>query len=73
MLLSEVLSPLQWIGVSLTLISIYLINQREILANDQTIVPEEKLTNEQKHLLEACASSLKPVAESKSVDTLPSN
>jgi len=31
--LSEVLSPQQWIGVSLTLISIYLINQRETLAN----------------------------------------
>ena len=29
--LSEVLSPLQWFGVSLTLISIYLINQRESL------------------------------------------
>ncbi|HAG82162.1 MAG TPA: EamA family transporter, partial [Cyanobacteria bacterium UBA12227] len=28
-LLSEVLSPLQWMGVSLTLVSIYLINQRE--------------------------------------------
>ncbi|MBF2021590.1 MAG: DMT family transporter [Hydrococcus sp. C42_A2020_068] len=30
--LSEVLSPLQWIGVCLTLISIYLINQREKIA-----------------------------------------
>ena len=29
--LSEVLSPLQWIGVSMTLVSIYLINQREII------------------------------------------
>lgn len=28
-LLSEVLTPLQWAGVSLTLVSIYLINQRE--------------------------------------------
>ena len=32
LLLSEVLSPLQWSGVSLTLVSIYLINQREKLA-----------------------------------------
>ena len=32
LLLSETLSPLQWFGVSLTLVSIYLINQREILA-----------------------------------------
>lgn len=29
--LAEVLSPLQWIGVSLTLVSIYLINQRDRL------------------------------------------
>jgi drug/metabolite transporter (DMT)-like permease len=32
LLLSEVLSPLQWIGVSMTLVSIYLINQREVIA-----------------------------------------
>ena len=32
LLLSEVLSPLQWIGVSMTLVSIYLINQREEIA-----------------------------------------
>ncbi|MBE9128135.1 MULTISPECIES: DMT family transporter [unclassified Coleofasciculus] len=31
--LSEVLSPLQWIGVCLTLVSIYLINQRQEIAN----------------------------------------
>jgi drug/metabolite transporter (DMT)-like permease len=30
--LAEVLSPLQWMGVSLTLVSIYLINQRDVLA-----------------------------------------
>lgn len=29
--LDEVLTPLQWIGVSLTLVSIYLINQREVI------------------------------------------
>lgn len=33
LLLSEVLSPLQWIGVSMTLVSIYLINQREQITN----------------------------------------
>ncbi|HEY9610199.1 DMT family transporter [Allocoleopsis sp.] len=32
LLLSEVLSPLQWFGVSMTLVSIYLINQREVIA-----------------------------------------
>lgn len=31
--LSEVLSPLQWMGVCLTLVSIFLINQRELIAN----------------------------------------
>ncbi len=31
-LLEEVLSPLQWMGVSLTIVSIYLINQRERIA-----------------------------------------
>ena len=29
LLLSEVLSPLQWAGVGLTLVSVYLVNQRE--------------------------------------------
>ena len=32
LLLSETLTPLQWFGVSLTLVSIYLINQRETIA-----------------------------------------
>ncbi len=31
LLLNEVLSPIQWTGVGLTLVSIYLINQREVL------------------------------------------
>jgi drug/metabolite transporter (DMT)-like permease len=31
--LAEVLSPLQWVGVCLTLVSIYLINQREKIAS----------------------------------------
>ncbi|RDH50792.1 DMT family transporter [Fischerella thermalis] len=37
LLLQEVLSPLQWIGVGLTLISIYLINQRDVLAGVEEI------------------------------------
>lgn len=36
LLLQETLSPLQWTGVSLTLVSIYLINQREVLGKPQT-------------------------------------
>jgi drug/metabolite transporter (DMT)-like permease len=41
-LLSEVLNPIQWVGVCLTLISIYLINQRETLSggNQQVIFTE---------------------------------
>ena len=43
--LSEVLSPLQWVGVGMTLISIYLINQRDNLAQkNQTVSLEEKTT-----------------------------
>lgn len=40
LLLAEVLSPLQWVGVGMTLISIYLINQRETLAK-----PDDKLAS----------------------------
>ncbi|MBW4641247.1 MAG: EamA family transporter [Gloeocapsa sp. UFS-A4-WI-NPMV-4B04] len=69
LLLSEVLSPLQWIGVSLTLISIYLINQREVLANGKTITPEETKTD-YPELPELANSALTtvtlPVTESKS-------
>ncbi len=32
LLLGEILNPLQWLGVSLTLVSIYLINQRDAIA-----------------------------------------
>jgi drug/metabolite transporter (DMT)-like permease len=41
--LAEVLSPLQWVGVGMTLISIYLINQRDNLAgrNHQVNVGEQ--------------------------------
>ena len=41
-LLNEVLTPLQWVGVTITLISIYLINQRESLGeqNHQEALPE---------------------------------
>ncbi len=67
LLLSEVLSPLQWIGVSLTLISIYLINQRETLAKaGKTLSPIEDTTTEQQRLLEASPSPLMPVTESDS-------
>ncbi|MFM8298748.1 MAG: EamA family transporter, partial [Microcystis aeruginosa] len=46
--LGEMLSILQWVGVSLTLVSIYLINQREkispqlraIFANLSSLIPK---------------------------------
>jgi uncharacterized membrane protein len=44
-LLSEVLTPVQWFGVSLTLVSIYLINQREeIAAKLQSLVRQPAVT-----------------------------
>lgn len=61
LLLGEVLSPLQWVGVSLTLISIYLINQRETLAKaGEKISSKEESTTQAGHLLEPSAG-LKPV------------
>lgn len=53
LLLSEVLSPLQSIGVCLTLISIYLINQREMLAKgSENISAKEKLNTQTRSFLE---------------------
>lgn len=53
--LSEVLSPLQWVGVGLTLISIYLINQRNELAGQHHKVSEKEQTTQQSPVLEASA------------------
>ncbi|MBD2774327.1 DMT family transporter [Iningainema tapete] len=44
LLLGEVLNPLQWVGVSLTLISIYLINQRDTLASGDLTSVEQGTT-----------------------------
>ncbi len=41
LLLSEILSPLQWVGVGITLVSIYLINQRETLRKASRTLQEE--------------------------------
>ncbi|MBH8552046.1 EamA family transporter [Nostocaceae cyanobacterium CENA357] len=60
--LSEVLSSLQWAGVFLTLISIYLINQRDTLSGKQNmVIIEEKTTTQQPTILEASAKKLNPV------------
>ena len=62
LLLYEVLSPLQWVGVCLTLVSIYLINQRETLAKvSESISPNEELTTEPKRLMEPSATPLTSV------------
>ncbi len=52
-LLSEVLTPLQWVGVSITLVSIYLINQRDK-------IPQNTKTTSSM-LQESTANSLEPL------------
>ncbi len=75
--LSEMLQPHQWVGVGLTLVSIYLVNQRDILAKrmqpkvSEAQVNAEKLaTEEKKSLLEPCKQELVkvslPLTESES-------
>ncbi|MEH2375940.1 DMT family transporter [Nostoc sp.] len=59
--LSEVLSPLQWIGVFLTLISIYLINQRDTLAARNDTVTVGEIANIPQPVLEASAQKLNPI------------
>jgi drug/metabolite transporter (DMT)-like permease len=56
--LSEVLTTIQWLGVFLTLISIYLINQRETLAgNNKQITISEKPNTQQQLVLEASTNN----------------
>jgi drug/metabolite transporter (DMT)-like permease len=50
--LSEILTTIQWLGVFLTLISIYLINQRENIGTNQTMTISETTTTEQLLTLE---------------------
>ncbi|MBN3921792.1 EamA family transporter [Nostoc sp. NMS4] len=59
--LSEVLSPLQWVGVFLTLISIYLINQRDTLGRQNDTVTVGEIANIQQPVLEASAKKLNPI------------
>jgi len=56
LLLKEVLSPLQWLGVGLTLISIYLINQRDTLAGggaSKNVISEQTTTKQQQPVLQS--------------------
>ncbi|MBD2297013.1 DMT family transporter [Nostoc sp. FACHB-190] len=73
--LSEILSPLQWIGVALTLISIYLINQRDNLAGQkQTLKVTETTTTQQPQVLEVSSKKLNSVSlkvREPEAETLP--
>lgn len=60
LLLSEVLSPLQSIGVCLTLVSIYLINQRENLAQGSNKI-FGKVDTSSKTVIETSDTGLTPV------------
>ncbi|MBE9007312.1 EamA family transporter [Fortiea sp. LEGE XX443] len=60
--LSEILSPLQWTGVGLTLISIYLINQRDTLGGkNQPLNLVEKTATQEPPVLEVSAKKLNSV------------
>ena len=61
LLLKEVLNPLQWVGVSLTLISIYLINQRDTLAGVNKTVAATGEQTTQQPVMEASAEVLNSV------------
>lgn len=45
-LLNEVLSGLQWAGVTITIISIYLINQRDVLGNQNNLENSSEITTQ---------------------------
>ncbi len=54
--LSEVLSPLQWMGVSMTLVSIYLINQREQITQKLKSLVQQPATIQNQVLAEQNSS-----------------
>ena len=66
--LSEVLNPVQWIGVSLTLVSIYLINQRETITQKlQSLVRQPAITQNQVEAEEFISQSHPVLEESRAV------
>jgi len=71
LLLSETLSPLQWVGVCLTLVSIYLINQREMLAKASKRDSLEETSMQPESLLKASADSSKVRVSGSETDILP--
>ena len=58
--LSEVLTPIQWAGVSLTLVSIYLINQRDVLSEkfQKSIPPDLNALNQKEQLIPSASQDL---------------
>ncbi|MBD2526113.1 DMT family transporter [Nostoc sp. FACHB-133] len=60
--LSEVLSPVQWVGVFLTLISIYLINQRDALGAQNDTLTVGEIANIKQPVLDSSAKKLNPVS-----------
>ncbi|MEJ6486539.1 EamA family transporter [Nostoc punctiforme UO1] len=60
--LSEVLSPVQWVGVFLTLISIYLINQRDALGAQNDTLTVGEIANIQQPILDSSVKKLNPVS-----------
>lgn len=77
--LAEVLSPIQWLGVGLTLVSIYLINQRDVLSeklqhaiSEPTIEDEGTITETQQLLPQSNSSfSEIPVSIADAESDLP--
>jgi len=61
LLLNEVLSQVQWVGVSLTLISIYLINQRDTLSGKSQTFTSGEQTTQQQAVLDTSAQKLEPI------------
>jgi drug/metabolite transporter (DMT)-like permease len=69
LLLSEILSSLQWVGVFLTLISIYLINQREKIAITwQTQTPGQTSTTNPRSLENRSPSAQPPTNSKESLN-----
>jgi drug/metabolite transporter (DMT)-like permease len=68
LILSEVLNPLQWIGVSMTLVSVYLINQREVIVQKWQSLRGQPATDENQELVgESVKSSDRLLEGSKSI------
>jgi drug/metabolite transporter (DMT)-like permease len=72
LLLSETLNPLQWIGVSMTLVSIYLINQRETIAQKLQSIVQKPTPAQSQVLVEETMIQTNPLLEeSQSVTMTP--